>query len=306
MKRVSIAISLILMMFGCSSIEFPYTTSDKEASMSYHLGKRITVASMSTNQQGVPYEQINNYDIPSYLLAHTGRIISSKTIKDQNIVADVSSETVEEERTMNEQGLLQSRSAVVSHSHKLEIDGLGKHTFGQAVIISKDGYFLTAAHVVDSGQSLLLFNLPDPESSRILPAVLPFRTVLKDDRGDLAIIKADINVPHHIDLHEGKPVIGELLFAGGWGDFGNGGVGSGRLQRKYRRQNPSRKGLSIIHWATSIPILPGDSGSGAISEDGELRGIVIQLAGIESIIATMDTETIRNAIEADRNGRHKE
>ena len=292
------------MMFGCSSIEFPYTTSDKEASMSYHLGKRITVASMSTNQQGVRYEQINNYDIPSYLLTHTGRIISSKTIKDQNIVADVSSETVEEERTMNEQGLLESRSTAVSQSHKLKIDGLEKHTFGQAVIVSKDGYFLTAAHVVDSGQSLLLFNLPDSESSRILPTVLPFRTVLRNGRGDLAIIKADINVPHHIDLHEDRPVVGELLFAGGWGNFGNGGVGSGLLKQKYRSLNS--KGLNIIHWATSIPALPGDSGSGVISEDGKLRGIVIQLIETASIIATMDTETIRKAIEADRNERHKE
>lgn len=182
---------------------------------------------------------------------------------------------------------------------------------GSATAIASDGYFLTAYHVVRNEapwvwvEEVTVKGSKDGEHQiHATHKVAPARIVFYDRKGDFAIIKAPYRVRYYLALRETKLKENELLFGGGpWHETGAGFYLS--------ETHESSKDPSIPHGfrriETSVPAIPGDSGSALVDEDGLLCGIMVRgVKGLfyriwpSSFASMTDSSAIMSIIEKDR------
>lgn len=150
------------------------------------------------------------------------------------------------------------------------------HGAGRGAALTRDGYFLTANHVVDATDVPCMLDLGRS------PGVHRGRVVERFESCDMALVKFDIRLKEWFTEWEKAPKVGEQLFAaaatGSWQQAqlsGNGGFqGSGQVIEVA----PIYGGSSIGAMAakTSLPARGGMSGAPLVNSDGGLVGVMLE------------------------------
>jgi S1-C subfamily serine protease len=154
---------------------------------------------------------------------------------------------------------------------------------GAAVPLTRDGYFLTAAHCVDQGPGCTLVAPAINETFRTVPARVVWRGGNHKDDPDLALIHAPLT-PHTIlamapldTLYRNQPVLTSGVGSNGFPKLKQG-AGGGHLAEIGRIQEKP-DGEKWRQFSHTAPLAPGDSGGPVIGEDGKLLGINTAIAG---------------------------
>ena len=157
----------------------------------------------------------------------------------------------------------------------------GGESFGAAAVLANDGYFLTAAHVVDELPMDLIALVPDDNGDPI-PRRSPVRIVWSsgDPSGDfdIAVIHADVGPLKALELAGSIPVTEDPIVTGGW-PMQHLGKGSGRsrisagriLSVTERDSKDNIPAFTIVRH--DAPILHGDSGAPVLNREGRLLGV---------------------------------
>src|ERR1700683_1310875 len=150
-----------------------------------------------------------------------------------------------------------------------------QHAVGSGVIVDRDGYIMTNAHVIE-GQQRIRVALPIPTDSRgLVPLgkrrILEARLVGFHKDTDLALLKVeDTDLPTLPLVSQQRPHVGQLVFA----------IGSPEGLQKSEtmgvvsalpRQPDSNKPMTYIQ--TDAPINPGNSGGPLVDMNGTVIGI---------------------------------
>ena len=152
--------------------------------------------------------------------------------------------------------------------------GLQGDAYGAGVIYDSDGHILTAHHVIEGADRILLLVAGG--------YTVRAEVVAEDPIGDFAILKAEVMLPDRMKpavLAIEPPVPGESVWNIGnpFGTSRYGGdpsVGRGvisAVHRSYFNQDTGRLYLDGIQH--DAPTNPGNSGGGVFNERGELLGL---------------------------------
>ena len=144
----------------------------------------------------------------------------------------------------------------------------GQSNFGSGIIISDDGYIITASHLVNDAASITLVNQGSEH---------PAKLIGYDQFSDVAVLKSEMNdlrpikMPNNLDVS-----IGDKVYALG-NPFNLGiSVSSGILSATGR--NFGNPYLNIFQ--TDASINRGNSGGALINEMGEFIGMNVSIASI--------------------------
>ncbi len=140
----------------------------------------------------------------------------------------------------------------------------GGSGFGSCTPVSRDGYFLTAAHVLSHGESFVLYATSNSRKTYIDYA--PVRVVFRNDEADFAIVKAEVSTPRYLKYRKQAMTTDTTLFAGGWMHEKGGGL--------FMEAQPISGQTGYRKVATSLPMIKGDSGSPLIDQQGRLCGVL--------------------------------
>lgn len=161
---------------------------------------------------------------------------------------------------------------------------------GLAAAVTFDGYYVTASHVLEDNEPVLLLSRT-PEGLLEERA----RVVWRSSQGmDLALIKGPPRGTC-FPIAEATPRIGEIVLAGG----ATGGDSAGRVLSVNRRR--------ILH---SAPLRRGDSGGPLINTSGEIVGVNRAIhydifRGRRNEATIIPPEEILSAIKRDRKSRSR-
>ena len=154
---------------------------------------------------------------------------------------------------------------VVQYRYSTSIEAAGE---GSGIIISKDGYILTNAHVVEGADAIkvVLYNNEEYEAE----------IVGKDTRTDIAVLKIDADNLTPAELGDSAGVeVGETVYA-----IGNPGgltlqssFTGGMISGVNRVITTSESSYSMTVLQTDAAINPGNSGGALVNEYGQVIGI---------------------------------
>src|ERR1700685_3653280 len=150
-----------------------------------------------------------------------------------------------------------------------------QHAVGSGVIVDRDGYIMTNAHVIE-GQQRIRVALPIPTDSRgLVPLgkrrILEARLVGFHKDTDLALLKVeDTDLPTLPLVSQQRPHVGQLVFAIGSPAGLQNSVTMGVVSA-LARQPDSNKPMTYIQ--TDAPINPGNSGGPLVDINGTVIGI---------------------------------
>lgn len=174
--------------------------------------------------------------------------------------------------------------------------GQGPTNLGSGVIVSKDGYIVTNAHVIEKADEITVaFN--DGRKSRA-------RIIGTDPDSDLAVIKVDMTGLTPLGFREDPIRVGDLALA-----IGNP-FGVGQTVTQGIISATGRTGLGVNKFEdfiqTDAAINPGNSGGALVDARGELVGINTVIfsrsggsMGIGFAIPTALVEQVMNALIKD-------
>ena len=144
----------------------------------------------------------------------------------------------------------------------------GQSNFGSGMIVSNDGYIITASHLVNNAASITLVNQGND---------FPAKLIGYDQFSDVAVLKSEMNdlrpikFPNNLDAS-----VGDKVYALG-NPFNLGiSVSSGILSATGR--NFGNPYLDIFQ--TDASINRGNSGGALINEKGEFIGMNVSIASI--------------------------
>lgn len=205
----------------------------------------------------------------------------------------------------------------------LEVNGrqVSSDATGLASLITRDGYALTASHVLNAGPVSIL-QLAEPRPGRLtvtrngvifspahapgesmrVPArhlqVLPVRLVKSFPGLDLSLVHLPITSAACFTMSERPPVAGSTAFS--YGSSLSGHSSAGKIQR-VRTRSKSWK------LTTSVPLQQGDSGGPLMAPEGRLLAIISHSVSkpfsqeLQSTIAIgIPPGTLQPLISADR------
>jgi serine protease Do len=150
-----------------------------------------------------------------------------------------------------------------------------QHAVGSGVIVDRDGYIMTNAHVIE-GQQRIRVALPIPTDSRgLVPLgkrrILEARLVGFHKDTDLALLKVEeTDLPTLPLVSQQRPHVGQLVFAIGSPEGLQNSVTMGVVSA-LARQPDSNKPMTYIQ--TDAPINPGNSGGPLVDMNGTVIGI---------------------------------
>ncbi len=154
---------------------------------------------------------------------------------------------------------------VVQYQYSTSIEAAGE---GSGIILSKDGYILTNAHVVEGTDAIkiVLYNNEEYEAE----------IVGKDSRTDIAVLKIDATNLTPAELGDSAGVeVGETVYA-----IGNPGgltlqssFTSGIISGVNRVITTSESSYAMTVLQTDAAINPGNSGGALVNEYGQVVGI---------------------------------
>ena len=167
--------------------------------------------------------------------------------------------------------------SLTEHEMKFEVSwkNEARGALSAAVPITRDGYFLTAAHCVNM-ESLTLVGF---DAKRRL-VDLPARVVWKGEEADLALVHAEMRPLEPFRLADGSvlPEGTRVVIAGWSGAIKNTAppLAAGRVRQVtgWRREKSGAVWCDVEHDA---PLNQGDSGGPLLTLDGGLVGINSQL-----------------------------
>jgi S1-C subfamily serine protease len=219
--------------------------------------------------------------------------------------------------------LVLSDDATITHgdaSGVFHVSGNPRLRWGVATAIDRRGYFLTAAHVVDSGPVHLTWR--DSFSSQSAWRHAPARIVWKSDRAttwfDFAIVCVDQPLAAAFTW-AGDPAVDQPVVAAGYGDPATSVLESdtlaleslgGTLSTVREHTDESRAWIELH---TTAPLYFGDSGGPLADLDGRLIAVNTGVHGMFKIVrdrpwyygiaARPDARWVRSLIDADARSR---
>ena len=174
----------------------------------------------------------------------------------------------------------------------LSVEGTEGKGVAAAVAISKDGYLLTARHVVAAYEKLDVVVVYPKDGGGAQAKAVPARVVWKSDDNfpsdwnldnpkfvlDLAILHVDVAPLAPFKLAVDLPRIDEPIISAGWGvaqneDYENAAeLAAGRVLSVHEQDSrgSSPAWVAVLH---DIPIVRGDSGGPVLDRKGSLVGI---------------------------------
>lgn len=225
------------------------------------------------------------FSAADFLTLHSGMIVSGKYIDD-----DFRSRMATSRKS--KEGVLE-----LGFSVPIAKGGSG---FGSCAPVTGDGYFITAAHVLDHADSYVLYATSNQQKTYIDYA--PLRVVYRNDAADIAIVKAKLSTPRYLRFRKQALTSGVTLFAGGWMHEKAGGI-----FQQYLPVDSDPSGATFQKIVTSLPMIKGDSGSPLIDEQGRLCGVlstmrlgVIVKMKPKSTAIQMAPSVVENIIRQDR------
>jgi S1-C subfamily serine protease len=166
---------------------------------------------------------------------------------------------------------------------------------GSAVVIARDGYLLTSAHVVE-GAATGTASFPDGRET-------PISVVGADRLSDLAVLRADTRDLQPAVLGDAERLrVGQLVVAignpHGFASSVTAGVvsGLGRSMPVGRRSGPRRLVENIIQ--TDAALNPGNSGGALVDSACSVVGINTAVAGFGLGLAVPINHATRNIVSA--------
>lgn len=290
-----------LFLLSCKSTQSLFSLEDKEVSMEPYLGRKLTAKWPFSLNPDQTMELTQS--IQGFLWNSSGLILSSDDERLDGAVSDV---VVSEEHSVG--------SVLFSISGRnIRNWELGPGQLGQAVQVTKDGYYLTARHVIEGFEnqvlvtrSLHITQVDGDHSAEMKTEVNSFRVVYSNAEYDFAILKANIEdagFPFWLKLKESPLSLGDIVFAGGWA---NGGVSAGSIFR-LETKDPESKKDRFTEILSDAPLMKGDSGGALIDEQGYLCGILIatqrkpKKLGLATIL---EPKRIWQIIDEDRQSQH--
>lgn len=180
--------------------------------------------------------------------------------------------------------------------HNGDPQGQGPTNLGSGVIVSKDGYIVTNAHVIEKADEITVaFN--DGRKSRA-------KVIGTDPDSDLAVIKVDMTGLTPLGFREAAIRVGDVALA-----IGNP-FGVGQTVTQGIISATGRTGLGVNKFEdflqTDAAINPGNSGGALVDARGELVGINTVIfsrsggsMGIGFAIPTALVEQVMNALIKD-------
>lgn len=164
-------------------------------------------------------------------------------------------------------------------------DGAG---FASATPISRDGYFLTAGHVVRDAPSLTLVLVRRQEDGSPKMQSIPAQVVWKTDSSvnaesnardpDIAIIHAETNPIRSFAIASAPPRINDSIVVSGWPlqhfdtFYGGARLAAGRIL-SVERHDPHESRPPVIVVRHNAPLVSGDSGGPVLNRNGDLIGV---------------------------------
>lgn len=143
---------------------------------------------------------------------------------------------------------------------------------GSAVALSADGYFLTAAHCVDSGRTLIVCQDATGMVREIVGEVI-WSGANENPSIDLALVYAPSLSPIVFAWSSvAEPPEGTPILCAGAGSKSLR-VAAGAVTGS--RRVPAGDGPAVTVISVRVPLVPGDSGGPAMCEDGTLLGICV-------------------------------
>lgn len=150
-----------------------------------------------------------------------------------------------------------------------------QHAVGSGVIVARDGYIMTNAHVIE-GQQRIRVALPIATDSRGLVPLGKRRIVEAHLVGyhketDLALLKVDeTDLPTLPLVSAERPRVGQLVFAIGSPEGLQNSVTMGVVSALARQPDPTKP---MTYIQTDAPINPGNSGGPLVDMNGTVIGI---------------------------------
>jgi putative serine protease PepD len=135
---------------------------------------------------------------------------------------------------------------------------------GSGIVYDKDGFILTAAHVVE-GNSQITVRLPD--GTRV-----PGDVVGADEGTDVAVVKMDRSGEPAVLATGSRVRVGQLAVAIG-SPFGLEGTVTAGVVSAVNRTIPTDSGAVMSMIQTDAPINPGNSGGALVDRHGRVIGI---------------------------------
>ncbi|GAB5459421.1 MAG: serine protease [Henriciella sp.] len=171
-----------------------------------------------------------------------------------------------------------------------------KDGIGTAFAVNKDGYWLTARHVVDGCDDVALLVAPNQ--------YIKAQSVSIAEDYDLAMIKTDAS-PYPVDLNtEANLTIGTYGYHVGYPQGRPGEAASRLLARSNLISSGLRDGSEqVLAWAETgrtrgiIGSLGGLSGGPVYDESGQVRGVIVAESPRRGRIYTASPETVQDFID---------
>ena len=208
---------------------------------------------------------------------------------------------------------------------EIDLSGPDGGKIGSAVPVTRDGYFLTAAHCVADRQPLTVVALSHDLRLVKAPARVVWTGEMNRGGPDLALIHAPLALARPFALADAAALRpGDPVALAGWSKLGfknSNGMAAGRIVAVSRLHHQA----SGVTWRLiehDAPFNSGDSGGPLVTMDGSLAGINAQavptpvtflrvltgdgdaknrpLAGYTARSFAPDREWLRRTIEADR------
>ena len=137
---------------------------------------------------------------------------------------------------------------------------------GSGVIMSKDGYIITNAHVLTNGKSFRVIMSDETE--------YPATVIGKDNKTDLAVIKIEgSGFPAAVMGNSDEVVLGESVVAIGNPAGLSGSVTNGIVSGLNRQIRSDATGFDMNCIQTNAAISPGNSGGALVNMYGQVIGI---------------------------------
>lgn len=155
-----------------------------------------------------------------------------------------------------------------------------RRVIGSGVIVDREGYILTNAHVVNGAQSIDVIVPPSP-ATMLAPGDPDEASQAKSYQArivgvareiDLAVIKIEAHNLPALSIHDSVASArqGEIVFAFGSPEGLRNTVTMGVVSAVARQPDPDSP---LVYVQTDTPINPGNSGGPLVDADGELVGI---------------------------------
>lgn len=258
MSRIVKALACTLILVGCKT-KFPdtnYTLEDKKIALeTYGLVEHSLTLEHDHLVQKVP-------TTPNvYLTFHHGFVWSGS--KEKKLLEHLSFALSFEEQ--------ESGAPDPEPIETLKDPTWGENvTTGRAAPISDDGYFLTAKHVLEGEDNIVIYAQME-EDFTLRYDIKALRLVHSFDGIDLAICHAPIPTDRYLRMTWKTPYPGDIIYSGTGKQ-----LSAGKIKKITSRDRRSKKelppGLNLL--VTSFPAMKGDSGSPIINLNGDLAGIL--------------------------------